>query len=65
MLKVLHIEDDPNNRQLVKRILSADGFTVVDAIDGVTGIKAAMVAQPDIILVDIELPDMDGYEVTL
>ncbi len=65
MLKVLHIEDDPNLRQLVKKVLSADGFTVVSTIDGVTGIKTALAAQPDIILVDIELPDMDGYEVTL
>ena len=65
MPKVLHIEDDPNNRQLVKKVLSADGFTVVNAIDGVTGIKTALAAQPDIILMDIELPDMDGYEVTL
>ena len=65
MLKVLHIEDDPNNRQLVKKVLSADGFTVVNAIDGVSGIKTALAAQPDIILMDIELPDMDGYEVTL
>jgi signal transduction histidine kinase len=65
MLKVLHIEDDTANRALVRKVLSAAGFMVIEADDGISGIKKALAAQPDVILLDIGLPDMDGYEVTL
>lgn len=65
MRKVLHIEDDAANRRLVRKVLSADGFEVVEADSGIDGIRKALASQPDIILLDIELPDMDGYEVTL
>jgi signal transduction histidine kinase len=65
MPTVLHIEDDANNRRLVRKVLAADGFSVVEAADGLSGIRAALSSKPDIILLDIELPDMDGYEVTL
>ena len=65
MLKVLHIEDDAGNRRLVQRVLNREDFIVAEAPDGVNGVKLALETQPDIILLDIELPDMDGYEVTL
>ncbi|MCK9460211.1 MAG: hybrid sensor histidine kinase/response regulator [Proteobacteria bacterium] len=65
MVKVLHIEDDTANRALVRKVLGAAGFTVIEAGDGISGIKKALVSQPDVILLDIGLPDMDGYEVTL
>ena len=65
MRKVLHIEDDAANRRLVRKVLSAEGFEVVEADSGIDGIRKALASQPDIILLDIELPDMDGYEVTL
>ena len=65
MQKVLHIEDDEANRRLVRKVLCADGFEVVEAASGIDGIRKALTSQPDIILLDIELPDMDGYEVTL
>ena len=65
MLKVLHIEDDSDNRRLVSKILRANGFAVVEADDGISGIRKALATEPDIILLDIELPDMNGYEVTL
>ena len=66
MYRILHIEDDEDSRRLVKKVLGAgDEFAVVDAPDGISGIKQAMETEPDLILVDINLPDMDGYEVTL
>ena len=65
MIKVLHIEDDTANRALVHKVLGAAGFTVIEADDGISGIKKALASQPDVILLDIGLPDMDGYEVTL
>ncbi len=65
MYRVLHIEDDENSLQLVRKVLTAADFEIVEARDGISGIKKALEARPDIILVDIKLPDMDGYEVTL
>ena len=65
MVKVLHIEDDTANRALVRKVLGAAGFTVIEADSGISGIKKALATQPDVILLDIGLPDMDGYEVTL
>jgi len=63
--KVLHIEDDPANRLLVKKLLTAAGFEVVDAEDGLDGIRKAGLERPDLVLVDIAMPGLDGYEVTL
>ena len=66
MFRVLHIEDDEGSRTLVRKVLnSAGGFSIVEAADGITGIRMALEAKPHIILLDINLPDMDGYEVTL
>lgn len=65
MPKVLHIEDDPANRLLVRKLLTPAGFEVVDAADGLEGIRRAMKERPDLVLVDIAIPGLDGYEVTL
>ncbi len=65
MAKILHIEDDPANRLLVQKLLTPAGFTVVDATDGMDGIKKAVADPPDLVLVDIAIPGLDGYEVTL
>ncbi len=65
MARILHIEDDPANRLLVRKILSPAGFEVVDAVDGVEGIRKAISEHPDLVLVDIAIPGLDGYEVTL
>ncbi|HUT78186.1 MAG TPA: hybrid sensor histidine kinase/response regulator [Polyangia bacterium] len=65
MYKVLHIEDDNVNRRLVRKVLCAAGFEVIEAVDGASGIRLALSTKPDVILLDIELPDMDGYAVTL
>ena len=65
MPKILHIEDDPANRLLVRKLLSPAGFEVIDAVDGLEGIRLACIHHPDLVLVDIAIPGLDGYEVTL
>jgi len=65
MPRLLHIEDDPANRLLVRKLLTPAGFEVVDAVDGLEGVKLATEQAFDLILVDIAIPGLDGYEVTL
>ncbi|HEX2730699.1 MAG TPA: hybrid sensor histidine kinase/response regulator [Polyangiaceae bacterium] len=65
MPKILHIEDDAANRLLVRKLLTPAGFVVVDAVDGMEGIARAVEDPPDLVLVDIAIPGLDGYEVTL
>jgi PAS domain S-box-containing protein len=61
--KILHIEDNPENRALVRALLEAEGYTLVEAEDGLSGIEAALREEPALILLDINLPGVDGYEV--
>ena len=61
--KILYIEDNPMNRQLVRRILTKVGYTVLEASDGLSGIQIAARECPDLILMDIMLPGMDGLTV--
>lgn len=60
---VLLIEDNEQNRYLATFLLEAAGFTVVSAVDGPQGIHLAASVVPGIILLDIQLPTMDGYAV--
>ena len=62
--KILYIEDNFHNRVLVKRVLEAENYQVIEAEEGVSGLAQAEDMQPDLILIDINLPDIDGYEVT-
>lgn len=62
--KILHIEDNLPNRLLVRQVLEGAGFTVVEAIDGLSGIQVAQQEKPDLILMDINIPGMDGHEAT-
>ncbi|MGD9099631.1 MAG: response regulator, partial [Anaerolineae bacterium] len=62
--KILYIEDDFRNRLLVRRILEAYGYSVVEAENGALGMQLAQEIDPDLILMDINLPEMDGYEAT-
>ncbi|MBN1136063.1 MAG: response regulator [Anaerolineae bacterium] len=62
--KILYIEDNRDNRILVRRVLEVEGYQVVEAEDGWAGLEAAKAEQFDLILVDINLPEVDGYEVT-
>ncbi len=61
-VRILYIEDNPENRLLVKRILEAEGYSVIEAADGLAGLEIAARMQPDLILLDINLPEMDGYD---
>lgn len=60
---ILYIEDDPGSQVLVQRTLQFDGYTVVVAGTGLRGIDMAKIHQPDLILMDINLPDLSGREV--
>ena len=59
---ILYIEDNPENRLLVRRTLEASGYALAEAVDGPSGLKAAQESRPDLILLDISLPEMDGYD---
>ena len=65
MATVLHIEDDPNSRRLVEKLLTAAGHQVIETASGLEGVRLASEHRPDLVLVDINIPDLDGYEVTL
>jgi signal transduction histidine kinase len=62
--KILYVEDNLMNRMLVRRLLEAHGYTVLEAEDGLSGIKMAQKELPDLILMDINIPGMDGFEAT-
>ena len=64
MPRILYIEDDFNNRILVRRILMASGFEVEEADNALDGIHMAIQNPPDLILMDISMPDMDGLAAT-
>jgi two-component system cell cycle response regulator DivK len=62
--RILYIEDSPSNRLLVTRILLVEGYEVLEATDGAEGIQMAKSEHPDLILMDMNLPEVDGYELT-
>ena len=62
--RILYIEDNFDNRILIKRVLEAEGYTVIEAANGLQGLELAKSNSPDLILMDINLPDIDGYECT-
>jgi two-component system cell cycle response regulator DivK len=62
--KILYIEDNPLNMRLVRKILVDLGYQMIEAADGQAGLRLAQEFQPDLILVDVNLPDIDGLEVT-
>lgn len=60
---ILMIEDNEQNRYLATFLLEKHGYRIVSAPDGLRGIAMAQAVEPDLILLDIQLPTMDGYEV--
>lgn len=60
---ILYIEDNPDNMLLVQRALESRGYKLLKAVNGVEGISKAEGNMVDLILLDINLPDIDGYEV--
>ncbi len=64
MAHILVVEDTHDNREVAELILRDAGYTVVSAVDGDSGIKTAARARPDLILMDLSLPWVDGWEAT-
>lgn len=62
--KVLYVEDNAENRRLVRLILESEGYEVVEAEDGSAAVESALTHTPDLILMDMHLPKLDGYEAT-
>jgi two-component system cell cycle response regulator DivK len=60
---VLYVEDNPDNMTLVQRALEARGYRLLKAVNGLSGVEIAEREDVDLILLDINLPDIDGYEV--
>ena len=64
MAKILIVEDNEMNRDMLSRRLARRGYRIVLAVDGGEGIAAASVERPDLILMDMSLPVVDGWEAT-
>ena len=62
--RILVIEDTEDNRRILRDLLTNAGFDVIEAVDGEKGVAAAAEHRPDLILMDIQLPVIDGYEAT-
>ncbi len=62
--KILVVEDDADNRRIVTKVLSVEGYVVVEAVDGNDALEKVRADRPDLILMDLALPNMDGWEAT-
>ena len=62
--KILVVEDTEDNRRILRDLLSMAGYDMVEAHDGAQGVAKATEHKPDLILMDIQMPVMDGYEAT-
>ena len=63
-LRILIIEDQEDNRAIMRDLLSTAGYALIEAVDGEEGVRLARTERPDLILMDIQLPTMDGYTAT-
>jgi two-component system cell cycle response regulator DivK len=61
---ILYIEDNPMNMRLVRKMLKMGGYDMIEAVNGLDGLAMAAQERPMLILLDINLPDIDGTEVT-
>ena len=62
--KILIVEDNDDSRELVVKVLKNKGYQLIEAADGEVAIEKAIAEKPDLILMDISIPKMNGYEVT-
>jgi len=62
--RILVVEDQPDNRRILRDLLTSADFEVIEAEDGEAGLAAAAAQKPDLVLMDVQLPGIDGYEAT-
>ena len=62
--RILMIEDTEDNRQILRDLFATTGYELIEAKDGAAGVAMAQAERPDLILMDIQLPVLDGYEAT-
>ena len=62
--RILVVEDTEDNRQIIRDLLTSAGYEMIEAVDGEEGVAMAAQHRPDLILMDIQLPGLDGYEAT-
>jgi two-component system, cell cycle response regulator DivK len=60
--RILMVEDTEDNRQIIRDLMESVGYDLIEAVDGAAGVAMAAEHRPDLILMDIQLPVMDGYE---
>ena len=63
MAKILIVEDSPTILAIIKETLEASGYSVITAVDGIEGLGLAQKESPDLVILDLMLPKMDGYKV--
>ena len=61
---ILYVEDNPDNRTLVRRILLSEDYKLLEAHNAFEALEVLKTSKPDLILMDINMPDMDGYTLT-
>jgi two-component system cell cycle response regulator DivK len=62
--RILVVEDQEDNRRIIRDLLMSAGFELIEATDGAAGVRLAEAERPDLILMDIQLPVLDGHEAT-
>jgi two-component system cell cycle response regulator DivK len=62
--RILVVEDQEDNRRIIRDLLQSVGYQLIEAADGAAGVRLAKEERPDLILMDIQLPVLDGYEAT-
>ncbi len=62
--RILVVEDQDDNRRIIRDLLSSVGYEMIEALDGAAGVELAARERPDLILMDIQLPVLDGYQAT-
>ncbi len=64
MKRILVVEDNETNMYLIKFILKKSGYEVIEAVEGAVGVELAVKEKPDLIIMDVQLPDINGLEAT-
>ena len=62
--RILAVDDQEDNRRILRDLLTAAGYEVIEAVDGLEAVSRAEAERPDLVLMDIQLPGIDGYEAT-